>query len=357
MGGTISRRDLLSATAGVAFAAAFPRPLKAAASAPSEDASVAHRMIEANGIRLYVAEQGEGPLVILCHGFPECWYSWRHQFATLADAGFHVVAPDLRGYGRSESSSQTDSYTIIDHIGDIVGLVDALGAKDAVIAGHDIGATIAWQAALLRPDRFRGVIALSPPFRSRAFGGSVPPTMRMPQTKDAMFYQLYLQTPQAQTTFEHDLRRTFRSMFYAFSANAQATPAAARLGAGMVPRTGPALKDPPSLPPWISDSDIDVYVDEYEQSGFSGPLAWWRNVDRSWELLAPFTGMMVTIPALYMAGKRDFIVNAFGQFIPQQYAMVPKLRPAIMLEGCGHWTQQERPQEVNAAMIDFLRSL
>jgi pimeloyl-ACP methyl ester carboxylesterase len=356
MGGTISRRDLLAAAAGLAFGAAFAPSFESAALAAG-DAALTHRMLDTNGVRLHVAEQGEGPLVILCHGFPECWYSWRHQLPALANAGFHAVAPDLRGYGRSQAPSQTDSYTIVDDIGDIVGLVDALGAKDVVIVGHDIGATIAWQAALLRPDRFRAVIALSPPFRPRGFGGSVPPTTRMPQTKDAMFYQLYLQTPQAQTSFERDLSRTFRAMFSGFSGNGQPAVASAGLGAGMVPRSGPALNDPSSLPTWITDSDIAVYVDEYKRSGFSGPLAWWRNIDRSWELLAPFTGMMVSVPALYMAGKRDFIVKAFGQFIPAQYAMVPKLRPAIMLEGCGHWTQQERPQEINAAMIDFLRSV
>jgi pimeloyl-ACP methyl ester carboxylesterase len=348
----ISRRDMLGATAGFAFGAAFAPPLEA-----DPMPKVKHRMIETNGIRLHVAEQGEGPLVILCHGFPECWYSWRHQIAALADAGFRAVAPDFRGFGRSERPEQVEDYTIIDDVGDMVGLVDALGAREAVIAGHDIGATIAWQAALLRPDRFRAVIALSVPFRPRGFGGLVPPTTQMPRTKDAMFYQLFLQTPEAQVAFERNLLLTFRSIFYALSGNGQPSSAGTGLGAGMVPSTGPAFTDPPSLPAWLTDSDIDVYVEEYMLSGFRAPLAWYRNVDRSWELLAPFTGMMVQIPALYVAGNRDFIVKAFSQFVPQQSAMVPKLRPGIMLAGCGHWTQQERPLEVSVAMIDFLRSL
>ncbi len=185
---TLSRRDMLWAVGALTVGAAFAELPKAAAAEPSgagpEPTSwvdsampeVTHRTIETNGIRLHVAEQGEGPLVILCHGFPECWYSWRHQLGALAKAGFRAVAPDLRGYGRSDRPEEVEKYTILHDIGDIVGLVDAFGAQQAVIAGHDVGATIAWQAALLRPDRFRAVIALSVPFRSRAFGGSVPPT-------------------------------------------------------------------------------------------------------------------------------------------------------------------------------------
>lgn len=348
---------MLLAAGGLALGATLGRPLAAGATAQSAATGITHRMIETNGVRLHVAEMGQGPLVILVHGFPECWYSWRHQLPALANAGFRAVAPDLRGYGQSDRPQQPDSYTIIDDIGDIVGLIDALGAKDAAIVGHDIGATIAWEAALLRPDRFRAVVALSVPFRPQGFGGSVPPTTRMPRTKDAMFYQLFLQTPQAQVAFEQDLRRTFRAMFYALSGNGQPVLAGAGLGAGMVPLNGPVLNDPPSLPSWVTDADIDVYVAEFRQDGFRGPLAWWRNVDRSWELLAPFNGMMVTIPALYVAGDRDFIVRAFSQFIPQQSAAVPKLRPDVMLSACGHWTQQERPQEVNAAITDFLQTL
>jgi pimeloyl-ACP methyl ester carboxylesterase len=363
---TFSRRDMLLAggalAAGVALAATA-EPSKAGQESISSSPTswvdpalpeVTHRMVETNGIRLHVAEQGEGPLVILCHGFPECWYSWRHQLPALAKAGFRAVAPDLRGYGHSDRPEEVENYTILYDLGDIVGLVDALGAEQAVIAGHDIGATIAWQAALLRPDRFRGVIALSPPFRSRAFGGSVPPTTLMPRNKDAVFYQLFLQTPDAEAALGRDLRRTFRSQFYSLSGD---RPPGAGFPGGMIPLKGGALTDPPSLPVWVTDSDIDVYVDEFTRSGLHGALSWWRNIDRSWELMAAFAGASVTVPALYIAGDRDFVVGAFQQDIAKQSILVPKLRPAIMLPGCGHWTQQERPAEVSAAMIDFLRSL
>jgi pimeloyl-ACP methyl ester carboxylesterase len=364
---TLSRRDILWAGEALAVGAAFAQPSRAATAEPGGVApeptswvdpvtpEVTHRMIETNGIRLRVAERGSGPLVILCHGFPECWYSWRHQLGALAKAGFRAVAPDLRGYGRSDRPEEVEKYTLLHYIGDIVGLVDALGTQQAMIAGHDIGATIAWQAALLRPDRFGGVIALSPPFRPRAFGGSVPPTTLMPRNENAVFYQLFLQTPEAEAALGRDLRRTFRAMLYSLSGDAP--PGGGGFAGGMVPQKGAALTAPAPLPAWITEADIDVYVAEFTRSGFRGPLAWWHNIDRSWELMAPFAGATVTIPALYMAGERDFVAAAFSQSIAGQSTMVPNLRPAIMLPGCGHWTEQERAPEVSAAMIDFLRSL
>jgi pimeloyl-ACP methyl ester carboxylesterase len=311
-------------------------------------------MIETNGIRLHVAEQGEGPLVILCHGFPECWYSWRHQLGALAKAGFRAVAPDLRGYGRSDRPEALEQYTILQDIGDVVGLVDALGERQAVIVGHDVGATIAWQAAALHPDRFRAVAALSVPFRTRGFGTSVPPTTVMPQNETAVFYQLALQGPGAEAQLGTNLRRTFRAQFYALSGD---RPEGGGFPGGMVPRTGPFLSEPESLPAWITEADIDVYVAEFTRSGLRGPLGWYRNIDRSWQELGPFAGATVTVPALYIAGDRDFVASVFSDAATSQSKMVPGLRPAITLPGCGHWTQQERAPEVSAALIDFLHSL
>lgn len=365
----LSRRGMLRGLSALAAGVAFAeRPSEAAALSGGADPKpksrvdqaipeVMHRMIETNGIRLHVAEQGEGPLVILCHGFPECWYSWRHQLRALARAGFRAAAPDLRGYGRSDRPEGVEKYTILHDIGDIVGLVDALGARHAVIAGHDIGATIAWQAALLRPDRFRAVIALSVPFRPRAFGDSGPPSTLMPRNENAVFYQLFFQTPEAEAALGRDLRRTFRSLLYSLSGDRPASAGGGFAANGMVPRKGASLTDPLSLPAWVTESDIDVYVAEFMRSGFHGPLAWWRNIDRSWELMAPFAGAQVAVPALYIAGERDFVATVNARFIARQSAMVPRLRPAIMLPGCGHWTEQERASEVSAAMINFLRSL
>src|SRR5215470_13719769 len=179
---------------------------------------IQHRTIEANGIRMHLAEEGSGPLVVLCHGFPESWYSWRHQLPALAAAGFHAVAPDMRGYGQSDRPEAIDQYTLFHMVGDIVGLVDALGEKQAVIVGHDWGAPVAWSAAQWRPDRFRGVVGLSVPFRPR---GPARPTTVMPQTQDAIFYQLYFQEPGvAEAEFERDPRVTLHGMLYLGSGDA-----------------------------------------------------------------------------------------------------------------------------------------
>jgi pimeloyl-ACP methyl ester carboxylesterase len=322
---------------------------------------VQHRMIETNGIRLHIAEQGSGPLIVVCHGFPECWYSWRHQLPALAEAGFHAVAPDMRGYGQSDRPHEIDQYTLLHLVGDMVGLLDALGAESAVIAGHDWGAPVAWHAALLRPDRFRAVVALSVPYRPR---GPVRPTTVMPQTKDAVFYQLYFQTPgEAESELERDPRKTIRRLLYSASGDARGAAAMSSPGAvGMVPRGGGFLErsaDPPSLPPWLAEADIDHFAAEFARTGFRGGLNWYRNIDRNWELLAPYAGARVTVPALYVAGDRDLVVAFRGmdQLIANLKQFVPGLRQTIMLPGCGHWTQQERPREVNAAMIEFLKGL
>jgi pimeloyl-ACP methyl ester carboxylesterase len=321
-----------------------------------------HRTVEANGIRMHIAEEGEGPLVLMCHGFPESWYSWRHQLPALAAAGLHAVAPDMRGYGQTDRPAEIDQYTLLHLVGDMVGLLDALGAEHAVIAGHDWGAPLAWAASVMRPDRFRGVIALSGPFGPR---GSSRPTMVMPQTRDMLFYQLYFQTPGiAEQEFERDVRSTVRSILYSISGDAPRLVASVvdRDAVGMVNRKAGFLAHmaiPETLPSWLSEADVDFYGAEFARTGFRGGLNWYRNIDRNWELLAPFAGAKVCVPALYIAGERDVVLDFPGvrQRIPEMTKFVPQLRHTIILPGCGHWTQQERAIEVNAAMIEFLRGL
>jgi pimeloyl-ACP methyl ester carboxylesterase len=304
---------------------------------------------------IHVAEQGEGPLVVLCHGFPESWYSWRNQLPALSAAGFHAVAIDMRGYGQSDRPEAVDQYTLLHLVGDMVGLLDALGVEQAVIAGHDWGAPVAWHAALLRPDRFRAVIGLSVPYRPRSL---VVPTSVMPRREDSVFYQLYFQEPGvAEAEFERDVRQTLLKLL---AGGARERPVSGPVG--MVPRGGGFLSDrptPATLPTWLKEADIDFYVGEFKRTGFRGGLNWYRNIDRNWELLAPFAGAKVTVPALYMAGDRDLVVRFQGmdRVTANLANDVPRLRGKIMLPGCGHWTQQERASEVNAAMIDFLRQL
>jgi pimeloyl-ACP methyl ester carboxylesterase len=362
---------------------------------------IEHRFVETNGIRMHVAEAGDGPLVILCHGFPESWYSWRHQLVALAEAGFHAVAPDQRGYGQTDRPDAIDQYTLFHLVGDMVGLLDALGAETAVIAGHDWGAPVAWHAALLRPDRFRGVIGLSVPFHPRR---AARPTTVMPQTEDAIFYQLYFQEPGvAEAEFERDPRATIRSMLFWGSGDAprggrteppasvpstgttephaSAVPAAGNTEPrasgysppapvpstrpslqSMVPRGGGFLRGgavPATLPSWLTEADIDFYAGEFTRTGFRGGLNWYRNIDRNWELMAPWADANVTVPALYVAGDRDLVLAFRGmdKLLPALKQSIPNLRRTIILPGCGHWTQQERPADVNAAMLEFLGTL
>lgn len=322
-------------------------------------AEITHRFIETNGIRMHIAEAGSGPMVLLCHGFPESWYSWRHQLHALAEAGYHAVAPDMRGYGQTEAPAAIDQYTMLHLAGDMVGVLDALGEATAVVIGHDWGAPVAWHCALLRPDRFRAVIGLSVPYRPR---GQLRPTSVMPRTSDSVFYQLYFQTPGvAEADLEGDVRMSVRGILLRI-AGESAGPAGG--GFSMVPvpgglreRNREAAAAP--LAAWLTERDIDFYAGEFARTGFRGGLNWYRNIDRNWELLAPYAGAKVSVPALYVAGERDLVLAFPGakDLIANLASFVPGLRRTVLLPGCGHWTQQERPAEVNSAICEFLREL
>jgi pimeloyl-ACP methyl ester carboxylesterase len=320
-----------------------------------------HHVVEANGIRIHVAEQGEGPVVLFCHGFPESWYSWRHQLSALAEAGFHAVAPDMRGYGETESPEAIDQYTLLHLVGDMVGVLDALGAETAVIAGHDWGAPVAWHAALLRPDRFRAVVGLSVPFIPR---GQVYASPKLPEMEGSVFYQDYFQAPGiAEEDLERDVRISVRALLFTMSGD---VPLPETLPDGFVPgmvsrRDGflANMINPPTLPAWISEADAEVYVEQFLRTGYRGGLNWYRNISRNRELLGAFDGLKVTVPALYIVGDRDVVLGFRGMdsVIAGLSQNVPFLQQTIMLAGCGHWTQQERPKEVNSAMIGFLNSI
>src|SRR5215208_1014142 len=309
-------------------------------------AEITHRTVRTNGIDMRIAEAGAGPLVILCHGWPESWYSWRHQLHALADAGFHAVAPDQRGYGGTDKPEPIEQYTLLHLIGDIVGLLDALGEETAAIAGHDWGAPVAWNSALLRPDRFRAVMGLSVPYRPRR-SAPAPPTTSMPRTDKGVFYQLYFQEPGvAEAEFERDVRATMRRVLYGISGS----PPPGEGGIGLVPPTGflTNTADPPVLPSWLAEADIDFYTGEFERSGFRGGLNWYRNIDRNWELMAPFTDAKVQPPALFIGGNRDPVLSFPGadRVLNSLPESVTNLRQSMILPGCGHWIQQERPDEV-----------
>ncbi|MDB6079678.1 MAG: epoxide hydrolase [Akkermansiaceae bacterium] len=321
-----------------------------------------HRFVETATIRMQVREQGEGPLVLLCHGFPETSHAWRHQLPALAAAGFRAVAPDLRGYGQSDSPEPVDGFTVFHLVGDMVALLDALGERTAVIVGNDWGATIAWQAAQMRPDRFRGVVALGVPMMGRP---PLPPTRLFPQTADELFYVLYFQEPGlAEKELEADVRTTLRKILHAASGEAgprrsgDATPNPF----GMVSRQGgllPPLPDPGVMPAWLPEADLDEMVKSFEKSGFRGGLNYYRNLDRNWQLQASLAGAAVEVPALFMAGERDagLAMPGMREMIAEMGALVPKLAGSLIVPGSGHWVPQERPDAVSQSIISFLGSL
>ena len=308
------------------------------------------RTISANGIEIFLLEQGEGPLVLFCHGWPELSYSWRHQIPALAAAGFHVVAPDMRGFGRTSAPADVNAYSILDHVGDMVALVTALGEKQAVIVGHDWGAPVAWHAAMFRPDVFTAVAGLSvpPPFRGR---GRPLDTLR--ESGITNFYWQYFQPPGvAEAEFERDVNLTMRTLL----GRGFSDPAASLFvedGKGFL---GNPDADRP-LPGWLSEADLSYFSEIYRKSGFRGGLNWYRNIDRNWELTAPWQGAQIHQPSLFIAGSNDSVITGLigAKRVADMERVLPNLRQKLIIQSAGHWIQQERADEVNAALIAFLK--
>ena len=318
--------------------------------------TVKHRTIETNGIRLHVAELGQGPLVILCHGFPECWYSWRHQMAALAAAGYRVIAPDQRGYGESDAPAPVDQYDLCHLAGDIVGLVYALGETRAALVGHDWGAPVAWTSALLRPDVFDCVCLMSVPF--------LPFTMGQPKLTDTLkatfgemqFYQLYFQEPgKAERELEEDVRSTMLKLLYSGSGDAPEDQGF-RFMFPPGQRFIDAHAEPQTLPAWLTEQDLDYFTKQFARTGFRGGLNWYRNLDRDFELLAPLVNAKIRRPALFLAGEKDVCITMYRDAYDALEQTVPGLVSKHLLAGAGHWVQQERPREVNDLLLAFLRN-
>jgi pimeloyl-ACP methyl ester carboxylesterase len=316
---------------------------------------ITNRMIDANGIRMHIQEAGQGPLVVLCHGFPETSHSWRHQLVALADAGYHAVAPDMRGYGGTDRPEAIEDYTIFHLTGDVAGLIGALGEKQAIIVGHDWGAAVAWHVALFRPDLCRAVVAMSVPFQPRNPAKAPIPTYRaITKAKGpADFYMVRFQEQGIEAGFERDLDYTMRAFLYGLSADVPKDKA----WSPFVPEGQEALAKlsvPDKLPAWISDADIATYVEAFRLSGFRGPLNWYRNLDRNWALTAPFDGLKITPPALFITGTEDAVRLFAGPAEARLPENVPNLKAIIEVKAAGHWVQQEAPAAVNAALLDFI---
>ena len=318
---------------------------------------LSHRSIETNGINMHFVEQGEGPLVIMCHGWPESWYSWRHQLSALAEAGYHAVAPDQRGYGQTDKPEAIEAYNILQLTGDIVGLVSALGEEKAIIVGHDWGAPVAWHCALLRPDIFHALGLLSVPYLAR-----MPGTMRATEAMKLMageqeFYQLYFQEPgKAEAEFEADVRRSMLAFLY--SASGDPPPEQRwRFLFGKHEKLMDTVTVPDILPDWLTEADLDFFSKEFEQSGFRGGLNWYRNIDRMSELTPFLIGAKIQQPTLFVAGEIDAVLLMYGEQIKTLEQNVPNLKKKVIVPGAGHWIQQERPGEVNELLIEFLKGL
>ena len=304
------------------------------------------RLVDTNGVTLRVTEAGErgNPVVVLAHGFPELAYSWRHQIPALAAAGYHVIAPDQRGYGGSSKPEAIEDYNIAALTADIAGLLDDVGAQRAVLIGHDWGSPVVTNFPLYFPERVAGVAALSVAPIPRA---SAPPTQIWKRIiGDNFFYILYFQEPGvADAALNADVRASLQRMV-----------AMEGFGGPMDEMADHPL---PPLPDWLSTEEFETYVRAFEAGGFTGPLNWYRNFDRNWELTDPAAGgpaaHTITVPVLFLAGSADPVLG----FSPRD--RVTEVATGgyreVLLDGAGHWLQQERPDEVNAALLDFLAEL
>ncbi|MCX4648653.1 alpha/beta fold hydrolase [Streptomyces sp. NPDC055059] len=300
---------------------------------------VSVRDVTTNGISLRVFEHGEGrpdrPPVVLCHGFPELAFSWRHQVLALAEAGYRVLVPDMRGYGGSSRPDDVDAYDILTLCADLAGLLDDVGADDAVFVGHDWGASVVWNMALIHPERVRAVVGMSVPATPRA---PAPPLPILRSRNGDDFYIVWFQEPGvADRALSRNVRRTLvtREIYSAEW----------------------AAKPDEQLPPprWLGDEELTYYVKTFEETGFTGGLNYYRNLDRNWTLTEHLDGHLVTQPSLFVTGSKDPV----GKFMPAHGLdrVLTDLRGHVVLDGAGHWIQQERPEEVNAALIEFLSTL
>lgn len=303
-----------------------------------------------------IAELGEGPLVLMLHGWPESWYSWRYQMRALAQSGYRVVAPDMPGYGMTDSLAVIEEYNIINLASYVVGIIDALGEKQAILVGHDWGAGVAWFTVQLYPERFSALINMSVPFREHP---SAPPMeIYRKRFGDKFFYQLYFQKPGvAEAEFDADPRGILSRLLCSpdsFRHKPQIEDKRMDAG-GWIPRLG----EPRALPLWLSEADLDFYVEEFSRAGFAGGINYYRNIDRNWELMAPYADEKIQIPTLFIAGDKDMVIGKTTResLFETMSKRLSDLREVVLLPNIGHWVQQEAPEQTNAAILSFLEDV
>jgi pimeloyl-ACP methyl ester carboxylesterase len=315
-----------------------------------------HGYVFTNGIRMHYVEQGQGPLVVLCHGWPESWYSWRHQISALASAGYRVIAPDQRGYGLTDAPQETTAYDMLSLTGDLVGLVNAIGDERAILVGHDWGSMVGATAALLRPDLFRALALLSVPYlpRSRARPAAHFHTL----TQDRHFYQDYFQQPgHIEAELEKDIRRSLLGILYTVSGECILHPVDRKTSFvrfDKATRFVDNLAIPATTPSWLTPADLDFYASQFEESGFRGPINWYRNIDRNWAMTPFLDGAKIQQPTLFVAGELDPVIQMRTKEYEKLENNVPNLVKKTLITGAGHWIQQERPTETNELLLEFL---
>lgn len=316
---------------------------------------IRQRTARVNGVELQVTEAGEGPVVVLAHGFPEGAYSWRHQIEPLAAAGYHVIVPEQRGYGSSSRPSRVEDYGIEQLCGDLLGLVDETGQEQAIFVGHDWGSLVVWDLALLYPERVRAVVGVSVPLTrwpmrptdlfKAAMGGN-------------FFYMLYFQTVgPAEKEMEADTYRTMAKILYGASGDGFPDEPRAPLPAAGTGFLDTMPEPPAVLPAWLTDADIKTYADAFAHSGFFGPVSWYRNLDANYERTKDLGNERIAMPSFFIGGERDGVVVVTRPTIDALPTLLPDFRGTVLLPGVGHWTQQEDPTSFNSALIGFLRSL
>jgi len=307
------------------------------------DAAGYHQQfIDTNGVRLRTIVEGDGPLVILLHGFPRCWYLWRHQIKPLKAAGFRVAVPDQRGYGASECPSRIEDYNILELAADVVGIADALGDEKFFLVGHDWGCMVSWYTALLYPHRLHCVMGLSVPFLPVSGAGINPPGM-----DDYFWYIRYFQAPGvAEAEFEANMDRTFRFFNGQRDADAPRRPR---------PRDATMFEGtPPPLSPAFTEEDHTYYVRSFTESGFRGPISWYRNIGRVPTLAPWLEGAKIQVPAWFLAGADDPVLSFSADSYNRQDENFVDLRGKQMIADAGHWVQEEQPAETTEAILKFL---
>ena len=322
---------------------------------PDDPGAFNHCFAKSNSIRMHYVDEGQGPLVILLHGIPYLWYLWRRQIVALANAGYRVVAPDLRGFGQTDCPPTIPAFDIHQSVNDIAGLMRALGETSAVIVGHDLGAWVAQYAAMLKPKLFRAAVMLNTPVPPR--GMAKPSVGWRAMSKDKMFYQWYFQqVDKPDREMGQDVRKTLRSVFYSISGDAKGDERW-RLFVEPGESILDTFTEPQVLPAWLSERALDHYVDEYTRTGFTGALNYYRCRDRNWEITACLDGAVVRQPSMFIGGDADPALGHSAAIYDQLETCLPGLRKKTLLPGVGHSAAEERPDQVNELLLDFLRQL